>query len=206
MGCPIWPPWLFSGALSGPSSPDTHFPAVWEGIRSSLWYSSPQGSSAPWCPKAGRTSTSHLTKPVSRSQPHILLLPPESPDENANRENAFFFSVPVKLPITSQNTGTPSDNFTYSDSLDLLGNESDIFIFSHRHRFFLRTTHRKGGPGDFLAQMPAVRAAGGGRGEAGCPHSVHSFAHPWLPSEHWRIPGSVLGPAGAELKQKNFCL
>lgn len=117
--CPIWPPWLFqgpSGALLScllfPSCPPEG--AVGQGWspgvgEPSMWVS------CPCWPQTSVTSAHPLPKPVFRSQPLILFLPPDSPDENASVEKEVFLGDNETANKIS-NARIGNDYFTDSDS------------------------------------------------------------------------------------------
>lgn len=73
------------------------------------------GVFCPYRPQARGTSAHQLPKHVFRSQPRVLLLPPESPDENAKGEKEVFLGDNETVNKIS-NTGIGNDYFTYADS------------------------------------------------------------------------------------------
>lgn len=117
---PNWAaPFGHRGYFQGP--PNLSLPSCpLDGVPSSFWRESRHGGAhlgglLPALPPGRGISPHHLPKPIFRSQPFIPLLPPESPDKNANGEKEVFLGDNETVNKIS-NAGIGNDYFTYSDS------------------------------------------------------------------------------------------
>lgn len=87
-----------------------------------------------------------LSRPVFRSQPRLLLLPTDPPEENANGEKEVVLGDNETANKIS-NAEIGNDYFTYSDSLRLCWGREVTGTCRHQHHFFWRTARGRGLPG-----------------------------------------------------------